>query len=206
MPRHRIILSPSPDGPLLAHGKADLIPVEILSEIFLIVVRDWGWSPAHLALVCRRWYAIMLSTPAILSQLRIRRPTQKEVVQPFIRERTTHLRVTVAIDDENDGNVFNTENFHACFMAASQAASRWRSLKLRSPPPHGECKDLQILQPLVRLETLKLGRGFGKLVEPLMTAIGKTASPELTTMDLADPVAVLYLVQPACLRITHSIT
>ena len=108
-------------------------------------------------------------------------------------------------DDKGDDD-FDAENFHECFMAASHAASRWRSLNLISPPPHGECNDLQILQPLTYLESIKLGRGFGQFVEILMTAIGETASPNLTTMDLDDPVAVLYLVQPAWLYITHSLT
>ena len=157
-------------------------------------------------LACRHWHAIVLSTPGLHSQLRIRRATQKEVVQTFIQERKTRLGVIVDMNDEGDGSEFHVETFYACFMAAVQAASRWSSLTLISPPPHGEYKDLQILQPLTHLESVKFACGFGAFLEPLMTAISKNVPPNLTEMVLADPVAVLYLVQPAFAHIYHSLT
>ena len=157
-------------------------------------------------LVCRRWHAIVLSTPGIHSQLTIRRATQKEVVQQFIQSRKSRLYVKVDMNDEKDGNDFNAENFHASFMAAAQAASRWITLRFISPPPHGEYKAMQILQPLVHLESFELACGFGEFVEPLMTAISRSTSPYFTGLSLEDPAAVLYLVQPACLHITHSLT
>ena len=192
--------------PLRAPDKAEPIPVEILSEIFLLAVQGWPRSQKDLMLVCRRWHAIVLSTPGIPSQLTIRRGTQKETVQAFIQGRKSRLDVRVDINDEKDGSDFNAENLHACFMAAAQAASRWSSLSLISFPPHGESKPLQISQPLAQLEFFEVGHGFSKFLEPFMTAISKSAPPNLTTMHLEDPVAVLYLVQPACLHITHSLT
>ena len=198
-------LSLAPHRSLLPPSKADLIPVEILSEIFLLIVQDWSGYRKYLELVCRRWHAIILSTPSIHSQLTIRRATQKEVVQAFIQGRKSRLDVMVNMSDEKDGNDFNPENFLASFTAAAQVASRWSSLNLISPPTRGKYKALQILQPLVHLESFKLASGFGEFVEPLMNAISRSASPNLTTMDLGDPVAVLYLVRPACLHITHSL-
>jgi len=192
--------------PLLPPGKADLIPVELLSEMFLLIVQHRPWCRKKLMLVCRRWHAIILSTPGIHSQLTIGRATQKDVAQAFILGRKSRLHVRVDMSDEKDGSDFNPETFYACFMAAAQAAPRWSSLDLISPPPHGEYKARQILQPLVHLESLKLACGFGEFLEPLMTAISRGASPKLTTIHLEDPAAVLYLVQPACLHITHSLT
>ena len=196
----------SRDRPLLPPGKADLIPVEILSEIFLLVVEDGLRRQDGLVLVCRRWHAIVLSTPGIHSRLTIRRATQKEVVQQFIQSRKSRLVVKVDMNDEKHGSDFDADNFHACFMAASQAASRWSSLRLISPPPHGEYKHLQILQPLVHLKTVTVGHGFGKFFDQIMIAISGSTTPNLTTMYLEDPAAVLYLVQPACLHITHTLT
>jgi len=185
--------------------KADLVPVEILAEIFLLL-RPRAQRKRDLMLVCRRWHAIMLSTPGINYHLTIRRATQKEAVQAFIQGRKSRLDVSVDVNDEKDGIGFNPENFHACFMAAAQAASRWLSINLISPPPHGEYTNLRILQPLVHLKSFKLACGFGKFIELLMTAISRGASPNLTRMELADPVAVHYLVQPACLHVNNSLT
>ena len=194
--------------PRLRRNKAHSIPAEILSEIFLLVSqfpdnKRWNWRV--LMLVCWHWHTIILSTPGIHSQLRIQRATQEEVVQAFIQGRKTRLGVTVDVNDKGDGGEFNAETFHASFMVAIQAASRWSSLNLISPPPHGEYEDLQILEPLTHLESLRLACGFDAFFEPLMTAIGRNAFPNLTSMDLADPAALVFLVQPACSHIYHSL-
>jgi len=194
-----------PPAPL-PPGKADLIPVEILEEIFLLIVLHGSEYRRDLMLVCRRWHAIILSTPGIHSQLTIRKATQKEVVRAFIQGRKSRLHIRVDMNDEKDGSDFNPETFHACFMAAAQAASRWSSLTLISPPPREEYKALQILQPLVHLESIRVACDVGEFLEPLMTAISRCDSPNLTTIHLEEPTAVLYLVQPACLHITHSLT
>ena len=155
--------------------------------------------------VCQYWHATILSTPGLQTQLRIRRATQKGVVQAFIQGRKTRLGVTVDLNDEEDGSRFNVENFRACFMAAIQAAPRWSALNLISPPPRGEYRDMLILQPLTHLESL-LASGFGEFLEQLLAAISKNAFPNLTAMNLTGPVAVLSLVQPACSHIYHSLT
>jgi len=192
--------------PLLPPGKADLIPVEILSEIFLLVVQDWSGYRDDLMLVCRRWHAIMLSTPGIHSQLTIRRATQKKTVQEFVQGTKTRLDVKVDMNDETDGSDFNPENFLACFMAAAQAASRWSSLRLISPPSYGEYTGLQILRPLLHLESFEVADGFDVFLSPLMAALRRGDAPNLTSIEVEGPVAVLYLVQPAGLHITHFLT
>jgi hypothetical protein len=195
--------------PLLPPGRADLIPVEILSEIFLLVLQDWPWNKVDLVLVCQRWYAIMLSMPGITSRLRIRRATKKEVVQAFIQGRKTRFVVVVDVNDEGHGGNFNADDFHASLLVAGQAASRWRSLELRSFPPPGEYKaPVTIAQPLESLRGFILDEhcDLGSFFEPLMTAITTTAPPHFTRLDLFNLRAVLYLVEPACLHIFCSLT
>ena len=136
---------------LLPFSKVDRFPVELLSEIFLLIVQDWSGHRTKLMLVCRRWRAIVLSIPGIHSQLTIGRATQKEVVQAFIQGRKSRLHVRVDMNDERHGSDFNAEKFRACVIAAAQATSRWSALTLISPPPHGEYKTLQISQPFVHL-------------------------------------------------------
>ena len=181
-----------------------LIPDELLSEIFLLVVEAREVYQADLMLVCWRWHEIVLATPGLHTQLRIRRATKKEDVQAFINRTKTRLHVFVDMNDESDGNEFDADNFHACFTAAAQVASRWRYLNLISPPPHGEYQDIHITQPLKHLEWFELASGFGNLVEPLVTAISQTAI--LTAMELTDPAAVLYLGQPSYLHIFNCLS
>jgi len=192
--------------PLLPPGKIHLIPVEILSEIFLLVLRN-QWDKENLELVCQRWYAIMISTPGITSRLWIRRGTKKEVVQAFIQRRKTSFAVIVDGNDEWED--FNSDDFHASLMVACQAAPRWQFLNLRSFPPPGEynAPDTTV-QPLESLRGFIIGEhcDLGSFLEPLMTAITTTSLPRLTRLDLSDSRAVLYLAQPTCPHYFFSLT
>ena len=156
--------------------------------------------------VCRHWYEIMLSTPGIHSQLKIEEGTRRKDVERCGRRWL--LDVTIAMKKCHPGWVFNPGRFFASFMAAAQAASRWRSLNLVSFPPPGEYKDLQIVLPLQHLETFKLAPScnLGNFLEPLMTTIATTVTPCLTVMEVLRPDAAAYLVQPAHLQIFSSLT
>ena len=114
-------------------------------------------------------------------------------------------------DDSNDlfcAPNFDPVEFHACFMAAAEAASRWRSLALLSLPPPGEYEDLQIMQPLEHLESFKLATccELGKFLEPLLNAITTTATPHFTVMEVFHPDAAFLLLQPAHIQLFSSLT
>jgi len=207
----RLSMSSTSSHPLLPPGKAHLIPVEILSEIFLLVILDLDRPEAkqRLELVCQRWYAIMISTPGITSRLWIRRATKKEVVQAFIQRRKTRFAVIVDMNHEGDGEDFNSEDFHTSLMVACQAAPRWQFLNIRSFPPPGEynapdttVKPLESLRGFIMREHCDLGR----FLEPLMTAITTTSLPRLTRLVLSDSRAVLILAQPTCPHYFFSLT
>ena len=170
--------------------KAHFIPVEIFSEIFLYTVQDDPHSQTNLMLVCRYWNDIMLSTPGIHSQLRIRSWTTKKAVDRF----GSRWLLDVIVDLETYGSPLNPEFFFASFMTAAQTASRWRSLEFAAFPSPGEYKDLQILQPLQHLETFKLAQccDLGNFLERLVTTITTTATPRLTSMEVLHPDAASY--------------
>ena len=172
--------------------------------IFLLVVEDeHGIDRVMLMNVCRRWYAIMLSTPGIPCALRIRNSTTMEMVRTATQGTRWLLTVLIAIDDESIEQDFNADIFDACFMAAIEEASRWKTLWIGSLPRIGKCKAFQIVPSLKNLEILGLEPGchLGGFFEPLMTAITATATPHLTEMFLGDLNTVLYLVQPDCLTV-----
>ena len=182
--------------------KAHLVPVEIFSEIFLYTVQVDPRARRNLMLVCRHWHQIMLSTPGIRSQLRIYWTTRKKGVERFGRR--WHLDVTVDVQqmtviDQWGEPAFDPVEFYACFIAAAEAASRWRALTLLSFPPPGIYKDLQITHPLQHLESFKLAAScaLGNSMEPLITAIATTVTQCFTVMEVLHPDTAVYLVQPA---------
>jgi len=193
------------------HLRAHRFPVEIFSEIFLYAAQDDPHFQMNLMLVCRYWHDIMLSTPGIHSQLRIYGWTKKEDVERFGRRWLLDVTVDSQYLDpygDHDELYFDPVEFHACFMAAAGAASRWRSLALLSFPPPGEYKDLQIMHPLQHLESFKLDASceLGNLLEPLITSITTTVTPRFTVMEVLNPDAALYIVRPAHFRAFSSLT
>ena len=173
--------------------KAQRLPVEILSEVFLYMVHADPRSRTNLVLVCRHWYDIMLSTPGIHSQLRIGGSTSKEDVERV--GRGWLLDVTVDIHDDGYDPLFPGEL--EGFTAAAATASRWRSLVIHSLLPPFEYEYLQIMHPLEHLESFKLvaSCNLGNFLEPLITAITTTVTPRFTVMEVFHTDAALYLVQ-----------
>ena len=194
----------------LARHKVHRFPVEIFSEIFLYTVQVDPRSQTNLMLVCRYWHGIMLFTPGIHSQLKIYSHTRKKDVERFGRRWL--LDVTVDIQDITVKQWrrydFNPFEFYACFTAAAEAASRWRSVVLVSFPSLGEIKDLQIMHPFQHLESFKLEAScdLGNFLEPLITTITTTATSRFTVMEVFHPDAALLLVQPAHFHIFSSLT
>ena len=158
----------------------------------------------------------MLSTPGIHSQLRIHRETRKKHVERFGKRWLLDVTVdpNLVTSDPEFWSEPETEpeidpvEFHACFMAAAEAASRWRSLAILSLPPPGIYKDLQIMHPLQHLESFELASScdLGNSLEPLLSAITTTATPRFTVMEVFYPDAALYLLQPPHLQIFSSLT
>jgi len=197
---HHLLTRDEIHRPLPRH-KTHRFPVEIFSEIFLYTFQADPRSRTRLMLVCRHWRDIMLSTPGIHSQLMIREWTQKANVEWFGRR----WLLDVIVDT---GNTPVSVESYACIMAAAEAASRWRSLALRSLQLSGEYKDLQIMHPLQHLESFKLTAScnLGNFLEPLLNAITTTVTPRFTVMEVFHPDAALYLLQPAHFQIFSSLT
>ena len=195
---------------LLRH-KAHRVPVEIFSEIFLYAIQADPRSRRQLMLVCRHWYDIMLSTPGIHSQLKIYSWTKQKDVERFGKRWL--LDVTIHPEHVPDGDPrpepgIDPVEFHACFMTAVEAASRWRSLALLSLPPPGEYEDLQIIHPLQHLESFKLAAScqLGNVLEPLLSAITTTVTSRCTVVEVFHPDAALYLLRSAHFQIFSSLT
>jgi len=150
----------------------------------------------------------MLSTPGVRLPLRIGRWTQVNRIEAVTQGSSSHLDVIVDVNNMRDKTYDNDRDFYASFTAAAQVASRWRSLELVSFPPPGSYSYLDITQPLSHLESFQLRPDcrLGNFLGPFMTALTATATTHLTVLEVADPDASVYLVQPACLHIFSSLT
>ena len=118
------------------------------------------------------------------------------------------MTIDMTVEDWLDCKDFNPVEFYGCFTAAAEAASRWRSLVLVSFPPPGEYKDLQIMHPLLHLESFKLAAScdLGDFLGPLITSITTTVTPQFTVMEVFHPGAAFVLVQPGHFQIFSSLT
>ena len=118
------------------------------------------------------------------------------------------MTIDITVENRHYWERFNPVEFYACFTAAAEAASRWRSLVLVSFPPPGEYKDLQIMHPLLHLESFKLAAScdLGNFLGPLITSITTTVTPQFTAMEVFHPGAALVLVQPGHFQIFSSLT
>ena len=187
-----------------------LLPTEILSIIFRLVIRnEYDTDRVRLMLVCRYWYAIVLSTPGIPSVLWIRKSTTMEMVRASIRGSKWLLTVIIHMDGESIGQQdFNAGSFFECVTSAIEVTSRCKFLSISSSPPPEECKVFQIVPPLKSLEFSYLSQGCDivSFFELLMTTIATNATPCLTDMTVLDLNTVLYLAQPDCLHVFCSLT
>ena len=169
-------------------------------------------------LVCRRWHDIMLSTPGIHSHLGIYSWTRKEYVERFGRKWLLHVTVHPEYVHIGMGAGLVPDidpvEFHACFMAAAETASRWRLLEILSLPHPEEYKDLQIKFPLRLPESFKYLESFrlatscdlGNYLEPLLNVIITTVTPRFTVMEVFRPDAALYILQSTHFQIFESLT
>ena len=181
-----------------------LLSAEILSIIFMRVMEIGEYEDrVRLMLVCRRWCAIMIST-----FLWIHRSTTVEQVRAAIQGAKWFLYVIIGTPLESIVEDFNAGAFDACFMAAIEAASRWKSLHIHSIPQSRKFQAFQIVPHFKNLEVLYLDQGYdrGRFFEPLMTAIVKTAIPHLRDIDLRNVNTVFHLVQPDRPRVFRSLT
>ena len=188
-----------------------LLPVEILSKIFRLVVYDEQDEEdrVRLMLVCRHWQDILVSTPGIPSTLWIKNSTTIEMVRAAIQGKSWLLDVTIHMDDEGISQDFNADAFSACFIAAIGEASRWQSLWIHGLPRTEKCKAFPIVPPLKNLDFiiwLDQNCDLGGFFEPLMTAITTTATARLRNMNLQNLDVILYLMQPDCLHVFSSLT
>ena len=183
--------------PPTRHGRAPKyllrVPLEILSEIFLLVMHaDRNASDViSLMLVCRHWHNVTLFTMGS-RRLKVQDSTLSSEVQELM-DRAEELLLDVWINVSNQGyRSPGLNDFRQAFSILANNAERWKSLTLRSLPVD---TDMAVLQPLQRLEVFTLTRDcpIGEFFVPLLTAIGATTTDRFKSMELSSYDPMLHL-------------
>jgi hypothetical protein len=115
------------------------LPVEVLSEIFLLVVKSWSCDlfgggglppPMQLARICRAWRQIAFSTPLLWTFIRVVLPTKRlDVYEELLREWIARsagcpLHLEIFGDDLSP-----QKNFRSIFTLLLQSRNRWNNLE-----------------------------------------------------------------------------
>ena len=105
------------------------LPLELLQEIFLIIIDEASGPPLGLVLVCKYWHTIVTS---IWASLNLGTRTPKDAVTRKLERNQWLLDVVVDTDSDRGDSTPSNDDFEAIF-AAIEASSRWRSLAPGGP-------------------------------------------------------------------------
>ena len=186
------------------------LPLELLHQIFLVIIDETSGPPSVLMLVCKHWHAIVTT---IWASLNLGTRTPMDVVARKLEKNQWFLDIVV--DTESDRSDFtpSDSDFEAIFTAI-EATSRWRSLIMKSFPGQADLPEHLVNRGLQqcsnatmnRFTTLKVKRACkaSPLLDGLLRILGTTASSELTTMEIDSESVISFLV-PTCPSIFHSV-
>ena len=182
------------------------LPLELLQQIFLIIIDESNGPPLGLMLVCKHWHAIVTRIWASLT-LGTRTPIDAVTRSQWLLD--------VVVDTDSDRGDFTPSDgaFEAIF-AAIKASSRWRSLVVKSFPGQADLPQDIVNRHLQRCSNTTMARfatfkimsacETSPLLHGLLSILGTTASSELTTVEINSPNVISFLA-PAYSSLFHSI-
>ena len=186
------------------------LPQELLHQILLIIIDNANDSPLVLMRVSKSWYNIVIG---IWASLKLGTSTPKDAVTRKL-ERNQWL-LDVVIDTEIDrSHFFPLEDDFRSISAAIQAASRWRSLVVKTFPAQADVPEhlvnssLQQCSDVVmrRLKSFKIKCPCepSSLLQHLLSILGTATGGELTTVEINSPSVISFLA-PTYPSIFHSV-
>ena len=186
------------------------LPVELLRQIFLIIIDETSSPPPVLMLVCKHWHAIVTSTWA---SLKLVTRTPMDVVARKLERNQWLLDVVVDTDSDRLDFTPSDSAFEAIFTVI-EASSRWRSLVVESFPGQADLPEDLVNRHLQRCPNAIMNRfttfkvksicETSPLLNGLLHILGTTAGSELTTVEINSPNVISFLA-PAYPSIFQSI-
>ena len=186
------------------------LPLELLHQIFLIVIDEASGPPLGLMLVCRDWHAVVTS---IWASLNLGTRTPIDAVTSKLERNQWILDIVVDTDSDRGGPSGGA--FEAIF-AAIEASPRWRSLVVESFPAQADlpedivnrCLQWDSNTTMNRFTTLKV-KSICE-TSPLLTTLlhilgtGTMASSALISVEINSPNVISFLA-PAYPSLFHSV-
>ena len=176
------------------------LPLELLQQIFLIIIDETSGPPLVLMRVCPHWHAIVTG---IWASLYLGTRTPMDAVARKLERNQWLLDVVVDTDSDRGGFTPSDGAFEAIF-AAIEASSRWRSLVVESTPAQADMPEDVVNRHLQRCSNATMSRfttfkikstcKTSPLLNGLLRILGTTASSELTTVDIHSANVISFLV------------
>ena len=186
------------------------LPIELLHQIFLIIIDDTSGSPLGLMLVCKQWHIIVTS---IWAPLNLGTITPIDAVTSKL-ERCQGLLDIVVDTDSDRGDFTPSDSAFKGIFAAIGATPRWRSLVVESFPARADLPEDLVNRHLQKCSNATMSRfttfkikspcETSPLLDGLLRILGTTTGSELTTMEINSANVISFLT-PLYPSIFHSI-
>ena len=175
------------------------LPIELLHQIFLAIIKEMSSRPLALMLVCKQWHAVVIG---IWSSLNLGTTTPIDAVARRL-ERTQWL-LDIVVDTDSDRHHFipSDGDFEAIF-AAIEATPRWRSFVVKSFPAQADLPEDSVNSHLQRHPNATMSRfttfrikstcETSPLLNGLLHILGTTVGPVLTTVEINSPNVISFL-------------
>lgn len=184
------------------------LPVELLTDIFLISVEELGVTQNALQNVCRNWRALVRR---LWGTLRVGTWADERMINSVINRNP--LSLAVVIDTAFDEALSPVSKIpYAALALAWTSASRWSSLAINSFPNNRSiyASDIPVCPtiPFKSLESLSIGPGCDSSdhINGVIEVVVLTASPKLTRLMVAASTVFQRLNQPHCIHIYSQLT
>ena len=184
------------------------LPLELLHQIFLVIIEEMGGPPLVLMHVCKHWHAIVTG---IWASLNLGTTTSISAVKRKLEMNQWLLDIIVDTDPDRGTSTIFDGAFEAIF-AAIEASSRWRSLVIKSFPVEADLPEDLVNSYLRRCSRTTMSRfttfkvksacETSPLLDGLLHILGTTASTELTTVEIksANVISFLASLYPSIFR------
>ena len=175
------------------------LPPELLQPVFRIIIDEPSDLPLMLTLVCKNWYTIVTGT---WTPLRLGTRTPEHTVISKLERDPWLLDVVVDMKIDH-GDFTPLKGAYEAIFAAIEASRRWRTFVVESLPAQTDLPEHLVNRGLHRcsnavmnrLRTFKVKSAceMSPLLDRLLHIIGKSASGELSTVEIHSPNVVSFL-------------